>query len=46
MPHPQKLCTNVANRPEILKWADGRAAFQVVPERVKIEWGIEIEESG
>jgi uncharacterized protein len=42
MPHRSKLCTKVAKHPEILKWADGRAAFQVVPELIKIEWGIEI----
>lgn len=44
MPYPQKLCTAAAKRPEILKWADGRTAFQVVPEWVKIEWGIEIDD--
>ena len=43
MPHRQKLCTAAAKRPAILKWADGRAAFQVVPEWIEEEWGIEIE---
>jgi uncharacterized protein len=43
MPHQSKLCTKAAKRTEILKWADGRAAFQVVPDLVKIEWGIEID---
>ena len=43
MPHRQKLCTDAAKRSEILKWADGRAAFQVVPEWIEEEWGIRIE---
>jgi uncharacterized protein len=43
-PHPQKLCTAAAKNHSILKWADGRACFQIVPELVKIEWGINIKE--
>jgi uncharacterized protein len=42
MPHPKKLCTKAAKDSTILKWADGRACFSVVPELVKIEWGIDI----
>jgi hypothetical protein len=34
--------TAAAKRPEILKWADGRAGFQVVPELIRIKWGIGI----
>ena len=41
MPEPTKLCTSAAKAPTMLKWADGRAAFDVVPELVKDEWGIE-----
>jgi uncharacterized protein len=41
-PHPSRLCTEVAKRPDILKWADGRGAFHVVPSFVFEEWGIEI----
>ena len=41
-PHPSRLCTEVAKRPDILKWADGRGAFEVVPLFVFEEWGIEI----
>ncbi len=41
-PEPKRLCTDAAKRPEILKWADGRACFQVVPELVKRDWGIDI----
>ena len=39
-PHPSKLCADAAKRPDILKWADGRACFQVVPELVVKEWKI------
>jgi uncharacterized protein len=42
MPEPKKLCTPAAKASEMLKWADGRAAFEVVPELVKGEWGIEL----
>ena len=43
MPHPSRLCTDVAKRPEILKWADGRACFRIVPAFVHEEWGIDLE---
>ncbi|MHB1035008.1 MAG: hypothetical protein ACYC35_15260 [Pirellulales bacterium] len=36
-PEPKKLCTAAAKRPEIITWADGRAAFEVVPDTVKEE---------
>lgn len=39
-PHASKLCTDAAKQPEILKWADGRACFQVAPVIVIKEWGI------
>jgi uncharacterized protein len=42
-PHPSRLCTEVAKRPEVLKWADGRACFRVVPAFVKDEWGIDLQ---
>ena len=38
---PTKLCTDAARHPEIMRWADGRAAFKVIPEIVSMEWGIE-----
>lgn len=41
-PHPTRLCTDVAKRPETIKWADGRACFEVIPDFVAIEWGIEL----
>ena len=40
-PHPSGLCTEVAKRPDVIKWADGRACFRCVPTFVKDEWGIE-----
>lgn len=41
-PHPSRLCTKIAKRPEIISWADGRASFRIVPEFVATEWGIEL----
>ena len=35
---PTKLCTDAARQREIMRWADGRAAFEVVPEIVTREW--------
>ncbi len=42
-PHPSRLCTDVAKRPETIKWADGRASFGIVPKLVLNEWGIDLE---
>lgn len=39
-PHPSRLCTEVAKRPEFIKWADGRASFGIVPAFVKDDWGV------
>ena len=44
-PIPSRLCTEAARRPETIRWADGRAAFRLVPEFVKDEWGIDLEKS-
>ena len=41
MPEPAKLCTPAARTVEMIRWADGRVAFDVIPELVKDEWGIE-----
>src|SRR5262245_487664 len=41
-PHPSRLCTEAAKRPEMINWADGRASFRVVPEIVWDEWGIDL----
>ena len=35
--------TEVAKRPEMIKWADDRASFGVIPESVLEEWGIDLE---
>ena len=38
-PEPARLCTDAARR--LIKWADGRACFKVIPEMVEEEWGID-----
>jgi uncharacterized protein len=43
MPHPSRLCTEAAKRPDILKWADGRACFRLVPDFVQCDWGVMLE---
>lgn len=40
-PHPSRLCTDVAKRPETIKWANGRGAMGYVPDFVQDVWGIE-----
>jgi uncharacterized protein len=42
-PHPSRLCTAAAKRPDLLKWADDRASIGAVPELVKTAWGIDLE---
>ncbi|MCA9142604.1 MAG: hypothetical protein KDB05_07450 [Planctomycetales bacterium] len=42
-PNPNRLCTEIARRPETIKWADGRASFGVVPEFVLEQWGVDLE---
>ncbi|HEX8204027.1 MAG TPA: hypothetical protein VF590_26360 [Isosphaeraceae bacterium] len=41
-PHPSRLCTEAARRPETLRWADGRASLGFVPGFVKDQWGIDL----
>jgi len=41
-PERTKLCTRAAKRQEMIRWADGRAAFEIVPEIVEAEWGIDL----
>jgi len=41
-PHPSRLCTAAAKRPDTIAWADGRATFGIVPPLVRDEWGIEL----
>jgi len=43
IPQVSRLCTDAAMSPETIEWADGRAAFRVVPEFVKDEWGIDVD---
>ena len=42
-PEPDFLCTEVAKRPETIRWADGRANMGYIPDIVKTVWGIELE---
>lgn len=42
-PHPSRLCTEAARRPEMIRWADGRASFRVIPDFVGGAWGIDLE---
>lgn len=45
-PHPSRLCTEVGRRPETIRWADGRATLQVVPEFVWEDWGVDLGDGG
>ena len=42
IPAPKMLCTPTARTWEMIQWADGRAAFEVVPDLVKDEWGLDL----
>jgi len=42
VPHPSRLCSDVAKRPDVIKWADGRGSLGVVPKFVMEEWGIDL----
>ena len=44
MPVAGRLCTEVARRPETIRWADGRASLGFIPELVKTSWKIDLEE--
>ena len=41
-PHPSRLCTGAARRPQMIQWTDGRASLGFVPEFVWEEWGIDL----
>ena len=43
MPHPARLCTDIAKRPEVIRWADARARTHAVPAFVTDDWGIDAE---
>jgi len=38
-PHASRLCTDAAKDLAMIKWADGRASFGIVPKFVIEEWG-------
>ena len=41
-PHPSRLCTDAAKTKEMIRWADGRAGFRVVPGLIATEWGLDL----
>jgi uncharacterized protein len=41
-PHPSRLCTEVARRPEMIRWANDRAELGFVPELVQGDWGFDL----
>jgi len=43
-PNPLYLGTTAAKRRETISWADARASFGLVPEFVRSEWGIDLNE--
>jgi uncharacterized protein len=42
VPHPSRLCTELAKQKDMIQWADGRASFGTVPDFVANEWGVEL----
>lgn len=42
-PDARRLCTNAARSSEFIRWADGRACFEAIPEIVERNWGINTE---
>ncbi|MGE3317172.1 MAG: hypothetical protein AB7O26_18805 [Planctomycetaceae bacterium] len=42
-PHRSRLCTEFACRKETIDWTHGRACMDFVPDRVRDEWGIELD---
>jgi uncharacterized protein len=43
-PDPYYLSTNAARNPEMIRWADGRARMEYVPELVVRDWKIDLSE--
>jgi len=41
-PDPRYLSTEIAKRPEIIRWADERATRHVIPDLVQTEWRIDL----
>ena len=41
-PSPEYLSTEIAKRPETIRWADGRATMNFIPDLVKSEWEIDL----
>jgi uncharacterized protein len=43
-PHPSRLCTEQAMQPETIRRAHGRASLNAIPEFVKVDWGLQLEQ--
>ncbi len=41
-PEPDRLCTEAARHPEMIRWADRRACRNFVPDFVLMAWGIDL----
>jgi uncharacterized protein len=41
-PHPSRLCTDAARRPDTIFWANERAIRGLVPDLVPQDWGIDL----
>ena len=39
-PRPERLCTEAARDPEMIRWAHGRAIVRTWPEIVEADWGV------
>lgn len=45
LPVPERLCTEVAKRPETIQWADERASLDFMPGFIRNEWGVDLKDS-
>ena len=43
-PDPRYLSTPIARRPETIRWADGRATLNFIPELVQADWQIDLKD--
>ena len=43
IPDPAWLSTDIARTDKMINWAHGRAAMDFIPERVTLDWGIQLE---
>ncbi len=41
-PHPSRLCTEAARKPETIRWADSRSTFGDTPAFIRHEWKVDL----